>query len=240
VDGLKDEDHQNLTGGVVGKVQQHFPDASFMVFNFGEQESQSQIPELLSDMPVMNYPIHHGDCPILAMEIIHHFLRAADGWLSLDEHKNMLLVHCERGGWPVLAFMLAALLLYRKESNGEEETLHLIYNKAPSDLLHLISPLNPLPSQLRYLHYIATSNVHSEGCLPYKSLTLDSVILRFIPCLDAEVGCHLMFNISGRDPHNLTDKTPTVLFSAPERGKDIKQYKQVDLIYFWFQKASSP
>ncbi|KAL3745572.1 hypothetical protein ACJRO7_014655 [Eucalyptus globulus] len=228
VDGLKDEDHRNLIGGVVGEVQQHFPDASFMVFNFGEQESQSQIPELLSDMPVMNYPIHHGDCPILAMEIIHHFLRAANGWLSLDEHKNMLLVHCERGGWPVLAFMLAALLLYRKESNGEEETLHLIYNKAPSDLLHLISPLNPLPSQLRYLHYIATSNVHSEGCLPYKSLTLDSVILRFIPCLDAEVGCHLMFNISGRDPHNLTDKTPTVLFSAPERGKDIKQYKQAD------------
>ncbi|KAL3745587.1 hypothetical protein ACJRO7_014669 [Eucalyptus globulus] len=211
VDGLKDEDHQNLIGGVVGKVQQHFPDALFRVFNFGEQESQSQMPELLFGKPVMNYPIHHGDCPILAMEIIHRFLRTADGWLSLDEHKNMLLVHCERGGWPVLAFILAALLLHRKKSNGEEETLHLMYNKAPSNILHRIYPLNPLPSQLRYLHYIATSNVHSEGCLPYKSLTLDSVILRFIPCLDAEVGCPLMFKISGW-----------------ERGKDIKQYKQAD------------
>jgi hypothetical protein len=45
--------------------------------------------------------------------MIHHFLRSGESWLSLEQ-QNVLIMHCERGGWPVLAFMLAGLLLYRK------------------------------------------------------------------------------------------------------------------------------
>lgn len=198
-----------------------------------------------SHMPVKSYPVHHGDCPILTMEMIHHFLRSANEWLSLDEHKNMLLVHCEGGGWTVLAFMLAALLSHRKNLARKKETLRLIYEKVPRHL-HLISLLNPLPSHLRYLHYISKWNVDSEQCPPDRALTLDRVILDSIAWLDAKVGYPyratraLVFKIFGQDPGNLTDKSPTVLFPTPERGKDVRLYKQVDLIYFWFKRASVP
>lgn len=221
----------------MGQLRDHIPDASFMVFNFWEGENQSHIANLLSkyDMTVMDYPRHYEGCPILTMEMIHHFLRSSESWLLLGQ-QNVLLMHCERGGWPVLAFMLAALLIYRKQYIGEHKTLDMVYKQAPRELLQLMSPLNPLPSQLRYLQYVSRRNVGSEWPPLDRALTLDCIILRLIPTLDAEGGCHPIFRIYGQDPFMVADKTPKVLFSTPKRSKLVRHYKQVAFLLSCFME----
>ncbi|OMO90701.1 Actin-binding FH2/DRF autoregulatory [Corchorus olitorius] len=213
----------------MGQLRDHFPDASFMVFNFREGEHQSQIASILSeyDMTVMDYPRQYECCPLLTVEMIHHFLRSSESWLSIGQ-QNVILMHCERGGWPVLAFMLAALLIYRKQFTGEQKTLDMTYKQAPRELLHLMSPLNPLPSQLRYLQYVSTRNVGSVWPPSDKALTLDCIILRSIPNMDGEGGCRPIFRIYGPDPLLATDRTPKVLFSTPKKSKRVQYYKQVD------------
>lgn len=212
----------------MAQLRDNFPDASFMVFNFREGETQSQISSILSehDMTVMDYPRQYEGCPLLTMEMIHHFLRSSESWLSLGQ-QNLLLMHCERGGWPVLAFMLAALLVYRKQYAGEQRTLDMIYKQAPHELLHFLSPLNPLPSQLRYLHYISRRNVGAQWPPLDRALTLDCIILRFIPDFDGTGGCRPIFRIYGQDPFIASDRTPKVLFSTPKKGKLVRFYKQV-------------
>ncbi|KAA8521698.1 hypothetical protein F0562_012371, partial [Nyssa sinensis] len=199
-DVLEDDEYKIYIGGIVGQLREYFPDASFMVFNFREGEKQSLIGNILSeyDMTVMDYPRQYESCPLLTMEVIHHFLRSSESWLSLGQ-RNVLLMHCERGGWPVLAFMLAALLIYRKQYTGEQKTLEMIYKQAPRELLQLMSPLNPLPSQLRV-----------------------------IPNMDGEGGCRPIFRIYGQDPFMVADRTPKVLFSTPKRSKTVRYYKQAD------------
>ncbi|KAL0355546.1 UNVERIFIED_CONTAM: Formin-like protein 20 [Sesamum radiatum] len=118
--------------------------------------------------------------PLLPLEMIHHFLRSSESWLSLEGQQNVLLMHCERGGWPVLAFMLAGLLLYRKQYTGEQKTLEMVYKQAPRELLHLLSPLNPQPSQLRYLQYISRRNFGSDWPPSDTPLALDCIILRLL------------------------------------------------------------
>nr|XP_029118335.1 formin-like protein 6 isoform X2 [Elaeis guineensis] len=228
-DVLEEDEYKVYMGGIVAQLRDHFPDASFMVFNFREGENQSQIATILSeyDMTVMDYPRHYEGCPLLTMEMIHHFLRSSESWLCLGL-QNLLLMHCERGGWPVLAFMLAALLVYRKQYTGEQKTLDMIYKQAPRELLQLLSPLNPLPSQLRYLHYISRRNVGSEWPPLDRALTLDCVILRIIPTFDGEGGCRPIFRIYGQDPLDAVDRTPKVLFSTPKKSKLIRLYKQAD------------
>ncbi|XP_043695174.1 formin-like protein 18 [Telopea speciosissima] len=228
-DVLEEDDYKVYMEGIVGQLRDHFPDASFMVFNFREGDRQSQIANILSeyDMTVMDYPRHYESCPLLTMEVIHHFLRSSENWLSLAPN-NVLLMHCERGGWPVLAFMLAGLLIYRKQYTGEQRTLDMIYKQAPRELLQLLSPLNPLPSQLRYLQYVSRRNVASEWPPLDRALTLDCVILRLIPNFDGEEGCRPIFRIYGQDPFISTDRTPKVLFSSPKKGKLVRLYKQAD------------
>ncbi|OAY79368.1 Formin-like protein 20, partial [Ananas comosus] len=140
---------KDYLGGIVAQLHEHFPDASFMIFNFGDGDRESQIARILSEynMTVMDYPRHYEGCPLLRVEMIHHFLRSSESWLSLGHH-NFLLMHSERGGWPVLAFMLAALLVYLKQYSSEQKTLEMIYKQAPPELLELLSALNPVPSQL--------------------------------------------------------------------------------------------
>ncbi|XWS17870.1 hypothetical protein CRYUN_Cryun33cG0105600 [Craigia yunnanensis] len=225
----EDNEYKICIRGIVGQLRDHFPDASFMVFNFREGEYQSQIDSILSeyDMTVMDYPRQYEGCPLLTMEMIHHFLRSSESWLSLGQ-QNVILMHCERGGWPVLAFMLAALLIYRKQFTGEQKTLDMTYKQAPRELLHLMSPLNPLPSQLRYLQYVSRRNVGSEWPPSDRALTLDCIILRFIPNMDGEGGCRPIFRIYGQDPFMAADRTPKVLFSTPKKSKLVRYYKQVD------------
>ncbi|KAK1293294.1 Formin-like protein 6 [Acorus calamus] len=228
-DVLEEDDYKVYMGGIVSQLRDHFPDASFMVFNFRDGERQSQISNILSeyDMTVMDYPRHYEGCPLLTMEMIHHFLRSSESWLSLGQ-QNLLLMHCERGGWPVLAFMLAALLIYRKQYTGEQKTLDMIYKQAPRELLQLLSPLNPLPSQMRYLQYVSRRNVGSEWPPLDRALTLDCVILRILPNFDGEGGCRPIFRIYGQDPFIAADRTPKVLFSMPKKSKSVRLYRQED------------
>ncbi|KAG6608300.1 Formin-like protein 18, partial [Cucurbita argyrosperma subsp. sororia] len=226
---LEEDEYKVYIGGIVGQLRESLTDASFMVFNFREGENQSLITNILSmyDMTVMDYPRHYEGCPLLTMEMIHHFLRSCENWLSLMQ-QNVLLMHCERGGWPVLAFMLAALLIYRKQYAGEQKILDMIYKQAPRELLQLMSPLNPLPSQLRYLQYVSRRNVGSEWPPLDRALTLDCIIIRLIPNMDGEGGCRPIFRIYGQDPFMAGDRTSKVLFSTPKRSKLVRQYKQVD------------
>ncbi|XLR70143.1 hypothetical protein S83_020815 [Arachis hypogaea] len=227
---LMDEDeHKMHIRGTIEQLCDHFPEASYMVFNMREGENQSQISYILNDydMTVMDYPRQYEGCPILTMEMIHHFLRSCENWLQLGL-QNIVLMHCERGGWPVLAFMLAAFLIYRKQFTGELKTLEMIYKQAPRELLQLMSPLNPLPSQLRYLQYISRRNVGSEWPPLDRAVTLDCVIIRIIPNMDGEGGCRPIFRIYGQDPFMAADRTPKVLFSTPKRSKFVRHYKQAD------------
>ncbi|KAA3477611.1 formin-like protein 18 [Gossypium australe] len=209
IDAWEEENYKVYIEGILTNLQEHFPDASFLVFNFCEGETQSSIAELLSkyDMTIMDYPRHYEGCQLVAMEVLHHFLRSCESWLSLGQH-NFLLMHCERGGWPVLAFVLAALLLYRKQYSGEQKTLDMIYRQAPREVLQLFSPLNPVPSQLRYLQYVCRRNVGSEWPPLDRALTLDCVILRCILDIDGYGGCRPIFRIYGQDPFLADDKTP--------------------------------
>ncbi|GMJ15835.1 hypothetical protein HRI_005252700 [Hibiscus trionum] len=215
--------------GILRKLLDQFSGASFMVYNFQEGEHQSRIASILSkyNMTVKEYPRQYEGCPILTLEVIGHFLKSSENWFS-SRQQNLILMHCERGGWPVLAFLLAALMLYRKQSSSEQKTLELTYKRAPRELLQLTSLLNPLPSQLRYLQYVSTSNMGSQWPPSDRPLTLDCVILRCIPNTDGEGGCRPIFRIYGQDPLMAADKTPKVLFSTPKKSKLVQYYRQVD------------
>ncbi|PKI52336.1 hypothetical protein CRG98_027262, partial [Punica granatum] len=221
-------DYKDYIRRIVGQFREQFTDASILVFNF-RGDKQSELSSILSelDMTIMDYPRQYEGCPLLTMEVVHHFLRSCESWLSLGQN-NLLLMHCERGGWPVLAFMLAALLLYMKLYNGEQRTLDMVYKQAPRELLQFLSPLNPIPSQLRYLQYVSRRNVGTEWPPLDRALTLDCIIIRFIPNFDKEGGCRPMFRIYGQDPFLVDDRTPKRLFSTSKRSKSTRAYKQAE------------
>ncbi|KAL0451583.1 UNVERIFIED_CONTAM: Formin-like protein 13 [Sesamum latifolium] len=223
------EDYKGYVGGIIAQLREHYPDASILAFNFREGQTQSQIANALTeyDMTIMEYPRQYEGCPLLPMEVIHHFLRSSESWLSLGL-QNLLLMHCERGGWPVLAFMLAALLIYRKHYSGEPKTLDMVYKQAPRELLHLLTPLNPVPSQLRYLQYVSRRNVATEWPPLDRALTMDCVIIRMIPNFDGDGGCRPIFRIYGQDPLQNSDRAPKILFSTPKKSKTVRHYKQVE------------
>jgi hypothetical protein len=227
------EDYEGYIGRTVGQLKEHFPDASFLVFNFREGEKQTKIADALFkyDMTLMEYPWQYEGSPLLTMEMIHHFLRSGESWLSLGQ-QNILLMHCEHGGWPVLAFMLAGLLIYRKQYSGEQKTLDMIHRQAPRELLQLFSALNPVPSQLRYLQYVSRRNVASYWPPLDRALTLDCVILRSIPNFDGEGGCRPLFRVYGQDPFLVSDRTSKLLYSTQKEGKIPRAYKQVTSSFY--------
>ncbi|XWS47981.1 hypothetical protein CRYUN_Cryun13aG0032300 [Craigia yunnanensis] len=224
-DVLEEDEYKVYMGGIVAQLQDYFPDASFMVFNFREGERRSQISDILSqyDMTVMDYPWQYEGCPLLPLEMIHHFLRSSESWLSLEGQQNVLLMHCERGGWPVLAFMLSGLLLYRKQYNGEQKTLEMVYKQAPRDLLQLLSPLNPQPSQLRYLQYISRRNL---GYWPPSDtpLFLDCLILRVLPLFEEGEGCRPVIRVYGQDPKTPANRSSKLLFSTSKTKKPVRHF----------------
>ncbi|XP_042948267.1 formin-like protein 20 isoform X2 [Carya illinoinensis] len=229
-DVLEEDEYRVYMGGIVAQLQDHFPDASFMVFNFREGERRSQISDILSqyDMTVMDYPRQYEGCPLLPLEMIHHFLRSSESWLSLEGQQNVLLMHCERGGWPVLAFMLAGLLLYRKQYSGEQKTLDMVYKQAPKELLHLLSPLNPQPSQLRYLQYISRRNLGSDWPPSDTPLLLDCLILRVLPLFDGGKGCRPFIRVYGQDPATPANRSSKLLFSTSKTKKHMRHYLQAE------------
>lgn len=226
-DAWEEEDYKSYVGNTISQLKDHYPDASVLIFNFGDVKS-SQIASALSeyDMTIMDYPRQYEGCPLLPMEVIHHFLRSSESWLSLGQ-QNILLMHCEQGGWPVLACMLAALLIYRKQYAGESKTLDMVYKQAPRELLQFFSPLNPLPSQLRYLQYVSRRNVATEWPPLDRALSLDCVIMRMIPDVDGNGGFCPIFRIFGQDPYMPGDKTTKLLFLTQRSSRTVRYYKQV-------------
>ncbi|XP_042501284.1 formin-like protein 20 [Macadamia integrifolia] len=228
-DGLEEDEYRVYLGGIMAQLQDHYPDASFMVFNFRERERRSQISDILSqyDMTVMDYPRQYEGCPLLPLEMIYHFLQLSESWLSLEGQQNVLLMHCERG-WPVLAFMLAGLLLYRKQYTGEQKTLEMIYRQAPRELLHLLSPLNPQSSQLRYLQYISRRNLGSNWPPVDTPLNLEYLILRVLPMFDGERGCRPVVRVYGQDPSTVMNRSSKILFSTVKIQKNVHHYQQAE------------
>ncbi|XP_044471358.1 formin-like protein 13 [Mangifera indica] len=226
-DAWEEENYKGYVAGIVDQLREHFPDAQFLMFNFREVKTKSPIAEVFAecDITIMDYPQHYEGCPLLTLEVIHHFLRSTESWLSLGQ-QNVLIMHCERGGWPVLAFMLAALLIYRKQYRGEQKTLDMIYKQAPRELLRMLSVVNPIPSQLRYLQYISWRSIDSEWPPLDRALTLDCVILRFIPNFDGEGGCCPVFRVYGQDPLLVDDRSTKVLYATMKRSKTPRAYKQ--------------
>ncbi|KAJ4792637.1 Formin-like protein [Rhynchospora pubera] len=214
---------------VVSQLHEHTPGGSYMVFNFGASESkQSRIGRILSEhnITVMDYPRHYEGCPILPMGTLRDLLKSSETWLARD--RRFLLMHSEQGGWPILAFVLSALLIYFKHYNDEQKTLEMIYKQASSQLLELFSPLDPMPSQLRYLQYVSQRNLDSEWPPIDRALTLNRMIIRIIPDSDGLGGLRPMFRICGQDPLTPNDSNPKLLFSTPKDKKTIRLYRKAD------------
>uniref|UniRef100_A0A0D9YZL5 C2 tensin-type domain-containing protein n=1 Tax=Oryza glumipatula TaxID=40148 RepID=A0A0D9YZL5_9ORYZ len=225
-----EEDHfEAHIRGVAAHLLDNFGDHSFMISNFGIRDEESPIYHILSEygMTVLDYPGHYEGCPLLTMEMVHCILKSSESWLSLGQ-RNFLIMHCEQGCWPILAFMLAALLIYLGQYSDEQKTLDMLYKQSPVELLEMFSPLNPMPSQLRYLRYVSMRNVVPEWPPADRALTLDSVILRMVPDFHGQGGFRPIFRIYGPDPLMPTDQTPKVLFSTPKRSNVVRFYSQAD------------
>ncbi|KAL6861149.1 hypothetical protein ACP4OV_016849 [Aristida adscensionis] len=217
-------------GGILKQLLGRYSIDSFMVFNFEGCKKDNQIANIFSyyDMCVMGYPRNYEGCPLLTMEMIHHFLRSSESWLSLSQD-NLLLIHAEHGGWPVLAFALAALLVYLKRYKDERKALEMVCRHAPDGLAELFSPLDPLPSQLRYLKYVSKRH-KSPGMWPPvdKVLNLNCIIIRKVPNFDGQGGCRPIFRIYGPDPLAPNERSTKVLFSTPKTNDFVQLYTQED------------
>ncbi|KAJ0819706.1 putative tensin phosphatase, C2 domain, protein-tyrosine phosphatase [Helianthus annuus] len=224
---LKEDEYKVYMASTVADLQARYSGLSFMVFNFKEGDTRTQISDILSqyDMTVMEYPQQYEGCPILPLQVIHHFLRRSESWLSVEGQQNALLLHCERGGWPVLAFMLAALVLFRKQYSGEQKTLEIFYKFVPRELLRLLTPFNSQPSQLRYLQYISGRNLGSDWPSSDTSLDLDCIKLRFLP-LFGEKGRRPVIRIYGQDSSSSTaNMGSTLLFTSPKTEEQDHYYQ---------------
>ncbi|PIN04850.1 Rho GTPase effector BNI1 [Handroanthus impetiginosus] len=226
---LEGNEYQTYIGHIVDQLRGCFPDSSFMVYNFGDGDYQSQITNILSKhgVTVRNYPGGYRNCPLVTVEKIHHFLKSCEDWLSIGQ-RNVLLMHCQNSAFPILAFMLAAFLIYKRQYTEEQKTLDMIYKQASQELLQLLSPLNPLPSQLRYLQYVSRMNVGSRWFPMDRAVMLDCVILRVLPDMYGQGGCHPMFRIYGLDQFVAADGTTKMLFPKPKRSNTEGYFRQAD------------
>ncbi|CAA7393508.1 unnamed protein product [Spirodela intermedia] len=225
-DTLGEHEYKEYISGIMEQLQVYFPEASYMVFNFTERAKRSQTSDILSncDLNVMDYPQDYEGCPLLPLEMIHRFLKSSESWLSLEGQQNILLMHCERGGWPVLAFMLAGLLLYRKQYTGEQKTLEMVYKQSPRE--SFFSSLNHQPSQLRYLQYISRRGSDSDWSPLDACLTLDCLILSSLPNFNGQGGFRPIIRVRGQDPLTPGERTTKVLFSSGKTKKHGRDHGQ--------------
>ncbi|XP_042032543.1 formin-like protein 20 isoform X2 [Salvia splendens] len=222
-------EYRTYMNKIVAQLHNQFPDGTFMVLNFKDGDGRSLFSDLLAQngMTVMDYPQQYERCPLLPMEMINHFLRSSENWLTVEGQHNILLMLCERGGWPLLAFMLACLLLYRKQYTGEQKTLEMVYKQAPKDLLSLLTPLNPQPSQLRYLQYISERNSMLDWATSDAPLALDCIILQALPRYDQGQGCRPIIRVYGHEfSSRLSSISTKLLFSPSKVTKDMPYYQK--------------
>lgn len=228
-DLLEEDELMPHIGGILKQLLGRYSIDSFMVFNFEGGKKDNQIASIFSyyDMSVMGYPRNYEGCPLLTMEMIHHFLRSSESWLSLSQD-NLLLIHSEYGGWPVLAFALAALLVYLKRYSDERKALEMVNRHAPDGLAELFSPIDPVPSQLRYLKYVSKRHSSPELWPPVdRLLNLNCIIIRTVPNFDGQGGCRPIFRIYGLDPLAPDERAAKVLFSTPKTSDAVQLYTQV-------------
>jgi len=228
-EALPDGMYQLYLHEIVTELHEEFPESSFLAFNFRDGEKRSNFAELMCDYDViiMDYPKNYEGCPLLPLSLVQHFLRVCESWLLLGNHQNVILFHCERGGWPLLAFLLASLLIFRRVHSGERRTLEMVHREAPKGLLQLLSPLNPQPSQLRYIQYVARRNIAPEWPPPERALSLDCVILRGIPSFDSSNGCRPMFRIFGRNLLSRGGLSTQMIYNMHKKKKHLRHYSQV-------------
>jgi hypothetical protein len=214
---------------ILTELHEEHIESSFLAINFRDGDKRSQFADILREynIPVIDYPRHFEGCPVLPLSLIQHFLRVCEHWLSSGNNKNIILLHCERGTWPLLAFLLSCLLIYKKLHGAEHKTLDIIYREAPKGFLQLFSALNPMPSQLRYMQYVARRNISPEWPPMERALSLDCLILRAIPSFDSDNGCRPLVRIFGRNLLGKNGSMANMIFSMPKK-KSLRHYRQED------------
>lgn len=215
--------------GILTELHEEHVESSFLAINFRDGDKRSQLADILREynIPVIDYPRHFEGCPVLPLSLIQHFLRVCEHWLSSGTNQNIILLHCERGAWPLLAFLLSCLLIYKKLNSAEHKTLDIIYREAPKGFLQLFSALNPMPSQLRYMQYVARRNISPQWPPMERSLSLDCLILRAIPSFDSDNGCRPLVRIFGRNLLGKNASMTNMTFSMPKK-KSLRHYRQED------------
>ncbi|KAG2384043.1 Formin-like protein [Vigna angularis] len=213
---------------ILSDLHEDFPESSFLALNFRDGDSRSRFSRLLCglDAIVIDYPKQYEGCPLLPLSLLHHFLRLCDTCLA--DPAAVILFHCERGGWPLLAFLLAAFLVFRKAQSGERKILEMVHREAPKGLLQLLSALNPMPSQLRYVQYVARRNIGAEWPPPERALSLDCVILRGVPGFDGGNGCRPLFRIFGRNLLSKGGLSTRMIYNMHKKKKTLRHYRQAD------------
>ena len=228
-DVLGEHEYKNYLISIMEQMQANFPEASYMVFNFNEGGKRSQASDILTecDVKVMDYPLSYEGCFLLPLEMILHFLKSSESWLTMEGQKNVLLMHCERGGWPVLAFMLAALLLYRKQYTGEQKTLEMMYKQSPVEYIYI----NHQPSQLRYLQYISKRDSGSDWPAINSCLILEYLSFSPVPTFIGEGVFRPVVRVHGHDPRSPSQRNSSVLFSSGKTKRYGKVSGQVILFF---------
>uniref|UniRef100_A0A0R0IHC6 Formin-like protein n=1 Tax=Glycine max TaxID=3847 RepID=A0A0R0IHC6_SOYBN len=215
---------------ILSDLHEDFPESSFVALNFRDGDHRSRFSRVLCDLDatfVVDYPKQYEGCPLLPLSLLHHFLRLCDSCLA--DPGALILLHCERGGWPLLAFLLAAFLVFRKAAQtGERRILEMVHKEAPKGLLQLLSALNPLPSQLRYVKYVARRNIGAEWPPPERALSLDCVILRGVPGFDGGNGCRPLFRIFGRNLLSKGGLSTQMIYNMHKKKKTLRHYRQAD------------
>ncbi|KAA8542476.1 hypothetical protein F0562_023388 [Nyssa sinensis] len=106
----------------------------------------------------------------------------------------------------------------------------MVYKQAPRQLLHLLSPLNPQPSQLRYLQYISRRNFLGSVWPPSDTpLALDCIILKVLPLFDGGKGCRPVVRVYGQDTSLTTSsRSSKLLFATSKTKKKARHYRQAE------------
>ncbi|CAM0943563.1 unnamed protein product [Alopecurus aequalis] len=122
---------------------------------------------------------------------------------------------------------MASLLVYIGEAAPEQRTLDSVYGRAPVEMLSAGLALDPRPSHLRYLQYVARLRDKGSqmGIVKQELFVLDCLILRAVPDFDGRGGCRPVVRVHG-DPQ--TDASTQVLFSTPRIKQHFKHYKQAE------------
>ena len=239
-EALDQDAHRDYLTSTIIQLKGCNPYASLMVVNFAaaaapatatDGAARSLLRNSAAAVVITDYPSRYAGCPSLPLPALRTFLGSCVDWLVSGHQRNILLMHCDGGAaWPVLAFAMASLLVYIEEAAPEQRTLDAVYGRAPVEMLSAGSALDPRPSHLRYLRYVARLRDKGSqmGIVKQEPFVLDCLILRAVPDFDGGAGCRPVVRVHG-EPQ--TGASTQVLFSTPRIKHQFKHYRQVMSIY---------